>query len=157
VTSYTYDTVGRLTQVDRPNVTRQRLQYDNANRLTATFEEKGATAIWQSGYGYDNAYRLTSYTPSPITKTYAPPPATMTYDDDNRLVSYNGQSVGSDLDGNLLSVPVNGTLLGPVTWDARNHMTSAGGKDSLGLLHIQSLSVISEILRDCRQVEPAVP
>ncbi len=127
LTTYTYDNAGRLTQVDRPNGTRQRLQYDNAKRLTDTFEEKGAVSFWQAGYGYNNAYRLTSYTPSPITKTLAPPPATMTYDLDNRLATYNGQSVGSDSDGNLLSVPLNGTLLDSVTWDARNRLNSAGG------------------------------
>jgi RHS repeat-associated protein len=127
VTTYTYDNAGRLTQVDRPNGTRLRLQYDNANRLTDTFEEKGAVSFWQAGYGYNNAYRLTSYTPSPITKTFAPPPATMTYDTDNRLATYNGASVSSDVDGNLLAVPLNGTLLGAITWDVRNRLASAGG------------------------------
>jgi len=110
--------------VDRPNGTRQRLQYDNANRLAATFEENGVVSLWQAGYGFDNAYRLVSYTPTPITKTLPPPPATMTYDSDNRLATYNGQSVASDSDGNLLSAPINGTLLGSVTWDARNRLTS---------------------------------
>ena len=127
LTTYTYDAAGRLTQVDRPNGTRQRLQYDNADRLTASFEEKGATSLWQAGYGYDNAYRLTSYTPAPMTKTLPPPPATMTYDTDNRLATYNGQAVSSDANGNLLAAPVAGTLLGALTWDARNRLTSAGG------------------------------
>ena len=127
LTTYTWDNAGRLTQVDRPNGTRQRLQYDNANRLTGTFEEKGVTSLWQAGYGYDSAYRLTSYTPTPPTRTYAPPPATMTYDVDNRLATYNGQSVASDDNGNLLSAPVSGTLLGALTWDARNRLTDAGG------------------------------
>jgi len=127
LTIYTYDNGGRLTQIDRPNGTRQRLQYDNANRLTATFEEHGATSLWQAGYGYDNAYRLTSYTPTPITKTLPPPPATMTYDTDNRLATYNGQAVSSDSNGNLLSAPVSGTLLGALTWDARNRLLTAGG------------------------------
>ena len=127
ITSYSYDTVGRLTQMDRPNGTRQRITYDNANRLTATFEEKGVLSLWQANYGFDNAYRLTSYTPTPIGKTLAPPATTITYDVDNRLATYNGQSVLSDADGNLLSVPVNGTLLGAVTYDARNRLTSAGG------------------------------
>ena len=127
LTTYTYDTAGRLTQVDRPNGTRQRLQYDNADRLTASFEEKGATSLWQAGYGYDDAYRLTSYTPTPITKTLPPPPATMTYDTDNRLATYNGQAVSSDANGNLLAAPVAGTLLGALTWDARNRLSSAGG------------------------------
>jgi YD repeat-containing protein len=127
LTAYTWDNGGRLTQVDRPNGTRQRLQYDSANRLTATFEEKGIASLWQAGYGYDNAYRLTSYTPTPITKTLPPPPATMTYDLDNRLATYNGQPVSSDTNGNLLSAPVSGTLLGALTWDARNRLLTAGG------------------------------
>lgn len=126
LTTYTWDLGGRLTQVDRPNGTRQRLQYDNANRLTDTIEEKGATSIWQAAYGYDNAYRLTNYTPTPITKTLPPPPATMTYDTDNRLQTYNSQTVANDTNGNLLSAPVSGTLLGALTWDARNRLTSAG-------------------------------
>lgn len=127
LTTYTWDNAGRLTQMDRPNGTRQRLEYDNANRLSAMYEEKGATSLWQAGYGFDNAYRLTSYTPTPPTRTFAPPPATMTYDVDNRLATYNGQSVASDTNGNLLSAPVSGTLLGALTWDARNRLTSAGG------------------------------
>ncbi|MFA7345640.1 MAG: RHS repeat-associated core domain-containing protein [Terrimicrobiaceae bacterium] len=126
LTTYTWDNGGRLTQVDRPNGTRQRLEYDNANRLSATYEERGATSIWQAGYGYDNAYRLTSYNPTPPTRTYAPPPATMTYDNDNRLISYNGQTVANDANGNLLSAPVSGTLLGALTWDARNRLFGAG-------------------------------
>jgi len=35
--------------------------------------------------------------------------------------------VAHDLDGNLLSAPVQGSLLGGLTWDARNRLTSAGG------------------------------
>ena len=127
LTVYTYDGAGRLTRVDRPNGTHQRLIYDNANRLTDTFEEKGSTVLWKANYIHNNAYRLTDYTPTPITKTYAPPPATMTYDDDNRLATYNGQSVSSDLDGNLLSAPVNGTILDSLSWDVRNRLTGAGG------------------------------
>ncbi len=85
--------------------------------------------------------------------TYAPPPASMTYDDDTtgagdgsgetaggslkgetsggervnryRLETYNGQTVPSDLDGNLRDTPLNGTLLGTLNWDARNRLTSA--------------------------------
>lgn len=127
LTTYTYDNAGRLTQVDRPNGTRQRLEYDNANRLQHTYEEKGVTSLWQAGYGFDNAYRLTGYTPTPITKTLPPPPATMTYDTDNRLATYNGLSVTSDTNGNLLSAPVSGTLLGALTWDVRNRLLTAGG------------------------------
>ena len=80
-----------------------------------------------SGVRTYNAYRLPSYTPAPMTKTLPPPPATMTYDTDNRLATYNGQAVSSDANGNLLAAPVAGTLLGALTWDARNRLTSAGG------------------------------
>jgi RHS repeat-associated protein len=51
----------------------------------------------------------------------------MTYDNDNRLISYNGQTVANDTNGNLLSAPVSGTLLGALTWDARNRLLTAGG------------------------------
>ncbi len=117
---------GRLIQVGGPNGTRQRLQYDGSNRLTATFEERGAVSLWQSAYTFDDAHRITQFTATPAPRPFAPPPATMTYDVDNRLATYNGQSVPSDADGNLLAAPLNGTLLGNLTWDARNRLTAAG-------------------------------
>ncbi len=128
VTTYYYDTVGRLDHVDRPNNTRQRVIFDNANRLINDYEEKisGGT-LWQAGYGYYNDNKLQSYTPSPIAKTYAPPSVTLTYDNDNRIATYNGQSVSHDLDGNLQSAPVQGTLLGALAWDRRNRLVNAGG------------------------------
>jgi YD repeat-containing protein len=126
VTTYTYDTAGRLTHTDRPNGTRQRLQYDTAHRLTTAFEERGATTLWQAAYTYDDAHRLTNAAISPMPRPFAPPPAVMTYDVDNRLLTYNGQSVPSDLDGNMLAAPLHGTLLGNVTWDARNRLVAAG-------------------------------
>ena len=126
-TAYTYDAAGRLVRVDRPNGTRQRLEYDAADRLSASYEEKGAASLWQAGYGYDAAGRLTGYTPAPPTRTYAPPAAAMAYDTDNRLISYNGQAVASDADGNLLSAPVASGALGALAWDARGRLISAGG------------------------------
>lgn len=126
LTTYTYDNAGRLTQVDRPNGTKQRLQYDIGDRLTASYEEKGSTAIWQASYAYDNAHRLTAYTPTPATRTYAPPAATMAYNVDNQLVSYNSQDVSSDANGNLLAVPAAGGNMSPLTWDARSRLIGAG-------------------------------
>ncbi len=125
LTTYTYDTIGRLIRVDRPNGTRQRLEYDDANRLIATFEERGATALWQAAYVLDDANRITQFNATPMPRPFAPPSATMTYDLDNRLATYNGQPVTSDLDGNLLAAPLHGTLLGNLTWDARNRLTAA--------------------------------
>ena len=135
VTTYYYDTTGRLDHVDRPNNTRQRVTFDDANRLTSSYEEKvsGGTVVatlWQAGYGYDNANRLTRFAPTPMSQNNPPPTATMTYDSDNQLATYNGQAVVHDLDGNLQSAPlVSGTQtqLGALTWDVRNRLTSAGG------------------------------
>jgi RHS repeat-associated protein len=132
VTTYSYDTAGRLQTVARPNNTRQRVTFDAANRLTASYEElmSGVTVagtLWQATYGFDNADRLTSFNPSPMAKTKAPPTVTLTYDSDNQLATYNGASVASDLDGNLTTAPVGGTLLGALTWDARNRLVAAGG------------------------------
>jgi RHS repeat-associated protein len=138
-----------------PNGTRQRLQYDAAHRLTAAFEERGATTLWHAAYTYTtgagggsgeiprtrnpkgktsgservnchNAHRLTNAAITPMPKPFAPAPATMTYDVDNRLATYNGQAVSSDLDGNMLAAPLHGTLLGNLTWDARNRLVAAG-------------------------------
>ena len=132
VTTYNYDVAGRLQTVVRPNSTRQRVIFDNANRLSNSYEEQlsGGTVIatlWQAGYGFDNANRLTSFTPTPSGKTFAPPVTTMTYDADNRIATYNGQTVNNDQDGNMLTAPVNGTLLAAMTYDKRNRLTSAGG------------------------------
>jgi RHS repeat-associated protein len=125
VTTYNYDAAGRLVSLARPNGTIATYTYDNANRLTGTTETRGLDTFWQATYTFDAAYRLTGYNPVPMNKTWPPPPATMTYDVDNRLITYNGASVASDLDGNLLQAPLHGTLLGNLTWDARNRLTSA--------------------------------
>ena len=132
VTTYTYDTIGRIQKVDRPNSTRQRVFFDNANRLSGTTEEKMSGAnivatLWQADYLFDNAYRLTTFSPTPAGKTYAPPATTLTYDDDNQVATYNGASITHDLDGNLASSPVYGTLLGALTWDKRNRLLSSSG------------------------------
>jgi RHS repeat-associated protein len=132
VTTYAYDTAGRLQTVARPNNTRQRVTFDAANRLTASYEElmSGLTVsgtLWQATYGFDNADRLTSFNPSPMAKTKAPPTVALTYNSDNQLATYNGASVASDLDGNLTTAPVGGTLLGVITWDVRNRLVAAGG------------------------------
>ena len=107
------------------------LTFDDGNRLTNSYEEKTSAGsvvatLWQAGYGYDNANRLTSFVPNPMAQNNPPPTVTMTHDSDNQLATYNGQAVGHDLDGNLLSAPVSGTL-GALTWDTRNRLTSAGG------------------------------
>ena len=132
LTTYYYDIAGRLDHVVRPNNTRQRVNFDNANRLAHTYEEQLSginvvATIWQAGYGFDNANRLSSFTPTPAGKTFAPPVTTMTYDADNRIATYNGQTVSNDQDGNMLTAPVNGTLLAAMTYDKRNRLTSAGG------------------------------
>ena len=131
-TTYTYDAGGRIQEMDRANSTRQRVFFDNANRLSGTTEEKMSgtnivATLWQAGYAFDNANRLTTFSPTPAGKTYAPPSATLTYDDDNQVATYNGQAITHDLDGNLGSSPVYGTLLGALTWDKRNRLLSSGG------------------------------
>lgn len=132
ITTYYYDIAGRLDHVDRPNNTRQRVVFDDANRLSHTYEEQLSgsnvvSTIWKADYVFDNANRLFTFNPTPMAKTYAPPVTTMTYDADNRIATYNGQTVNNDLDGNMLTVPVNGTLLAAMTYDKRNRLTSAGG------------------------------
>jgi len=104
VSTWTYDSNGRsATATDRNNQTSTTI-FDNFGKLQ----------------------RVSAPNTGNATFGYAPPPATMTYDNDNRLVSYNSAPVTSDTDGNLLSAPVNGTLLGAVTWDARNRLLTAG-------------------------------
>jgi len=131
VTTYYYDITGRLDHVDRPNTTRQRVIFDDANRLTGSYQEKmsGANVVatlWQADYGYDNANRLTTFVLVPMAQNIPPAPASMTQDSDNQLATFNGQTVGHNLDGNLLSAPVSGTL-GALTWDKRNRLKTAGG------------------------------
>ena len=132
ITTYYYDIAGRLDHVDRPNNTRQRVIFDDANRLSHTYEEQLSgsnvvSTIWKADYVFDNANRLFTFNPTPMAKTYAPPVTIMTYDADNRIATYNGQTVNNDLDGNMLTVPVNGTLLAAMTYDKRNRLTGAGG------------------------------
>jgi RHS repeat-associated protein len=131
VTKYTYDSAGRLQTVLRPNNTQQTVTFDAASRLTGSTEQllnsNGNVTLWQAAYGYDNADHLTSFAPLPAQQTQAPPAVALTYNNDNELSTYNGTNVNYDLDGNMLSAPLQGTSLGALMWDARNRLTSAGG------------------------------
>ncbi|MEM9221465.1 MAG: toxin TcdB middle/N-terminal domain-containing protein [Pseudomonadota bacterium] len=70
---YTFDTAGRQTQVDDPNVGLRQFVYDKDSRLTQLTDAKGQVTV----YGYDSHGRLISQS-SQVPNT---PNVTLTYDE----------------------------------------------------------------------------
>lgn len=127
VTTYSYDAIGRMIQLLRPNGTKQVRAYDAAGQLTQLTElaTDGVTVIYSGTHSYDDAGQLAGETLTPgLTPVVAS--VTQTFDADNRLLTHNGSATAFDADGNLLSVAT-GVTPSSYTYDARNRLTSAGG------------------------------
>lgn len=76
---------------------------------------------------WNNAAEMQWEFAAPLPHTNSVPLRTMMYNDDNELATVNGQSVSSDLDGNLTYAPLPNGTFDNYTFDARNRLTSAGG------------------------------
>ena len=83
-----------MTQLLRPNGTKQVRVYDVAGQLTqiTDYAPNGTTMIYSAAYGYDLAGQLTSANLSPATVGVTPN-VTQTADQDDRLLTQNGSAV----------------------------------------------------------------
>jgi len=124
---FQYDADSRLQIVQLPNNTRRVYSYDFAGRLAAVRQEQTSTGnlIVELTYQYDALDRIEQETGTPEPTPFTVPIALMTYDADDRLDTFNGLQCMSDLDGNLVTGPLNGNLTG-FTFDARNRLVEVG-------------------------------
>jgi len=101
--------------------------YDLAGRLASVRQEQTSTGnlIVEHSYQYDALDRIEQETGTPEPTPFTVPIALMTYDADDRLDTFNGLQCMSDLDGNLVTGPLNGNLTG-FTFDARNRLVEVG-------------------------------
>jgi len=124
---FQYDGNSRLSAVELPNNTRRVYLYDFAGRLASVRQEQTSTGslLVEHTYQYDALDRIEKETVEPEPAFFTVPVALMTYDADDRLDTFNGLQCVSDLDGNLVTGPLNGNLTG-FTFDARNRLTAVG-------------------------------
>ena len=115
---YTYDELSRIVEEKYlANSTKLCYTYDNLNRVTKrTVKDLSDTVLSEENYAYDAAGNITDA-----------PDSCFAYDTNNRLTWYNGDAVGYDADGNMLSVVLNGTTGTAFTYDSANRLISAGG------------------------------
>jgi len=125
---FQYDGNSRLHIVQLPNNTRRVYLYDLAGRLASVRQEQTSTGnlIVEHTYQYDALDRIEKETVEPEPAFFTVPVALMTHDADDRLDTFNGQTCLSDLDGNLVTGPLNGNLTG-FTFDARQ--PAHGGRE----------------------------
>jgi RHS repeat-associated protein len=132
-----YDLAGHITKITRPNNTVREIGYDAAGQPTNIYEHtiSGAGVVFFK-LGWTNTGRLVSEFIAPLPHAWSPPGRTNTVDDDNKLATFNGQSVSSDLDGNMTYGPLTNSSLVAYGFDVRNRLTNAGsisyGYDPLG-------------------------
>ena len=127
VTTYSYDADSRLTKTTRPNKSTQSRTYDAAGELTnlTDLASDGSTIV-QYNYTYDVAGKITNETRNPVVPSFTPAALIMGYNPDNQLTNYSGQTVAYNPNGDALTTPLSG-MLSPLTYDARDRLTSAGG------------------------------
>jgi RHS repeat-associated protein len=130
VTSYEYDTAGRLAVKVLPNGIRQAWTLDEASRVTEIrYTHPDGSLIEAIGYGYDAAGRRVSQSRAvgPLPET----PFTATYDEADRMTSITLTDTGKTY---ALTYGDNGNLVekrnvadaGDLTlysWDSRNRLT----------------------------------
>ena len=127
VTQFKYDDHSRLTAILPPNGTKRGFSYDGAGRVNQIHDETIASAstISQFDLQYDALNRILKETVTPTPAPYVEAPASLTYGDDDSLATWNGQTCVSDLEGNLTTGPLNGSLTS-FSFDARNRLASVG-------------------------------
>ena len=126
ITSMTYAPDGRLITITNANGTTENYTYD-ANRLwlkTAQVK-KGISLLYDAGYGYDVAGRVTS-----VTSTTNPlMNVTYSYDDLDRLISVSGaqsQTLQYSPGGNILSNSALGAIYAYGDANHKHAVTSTG-------------------------------
>lgn len=126
VTRYTWNDEDQLTGVSFPNGTKRVMAYDQAGRLIFRQDlQANGGNIARFHYHYDANGELEN------EETDPPAPLvvddhTLTYDDRYRLVSVDGQPVGHDLDGNLVTGPP-GHGLDRLDYNSRGHLVGTDG------------------------------
>jgi RHS repeat-associated protein len=133
--TYHYDTVGRVSLVNRPGGYDQTYHYDDAGQLTGITYTHAGTALGELTYRYDAAGRMVgtdgSFSRVTVPATFGP----VTFDNANQLTTLAGTTYGYDLDGNLTS---DGTTTyawnsaGQLTATSRAGQTTTFGYDELG-------------------------
>jgi RHS repeat-associated protein len=161
VTGYTYDAAGNLTLTVNPNDTASVYTYDAANRLTGIGNSSGDSVLSSfsymldnvgnrmqvmsatgevNRYGYDNLYRLTSWTaPSGQVTQYTYDPVgnrltmanssgttTYTYDAADQMLTAGATRFTYDGNGNQITKTVGGTTSN-YRWDPLNRLISVIG------------------------------
>lgn len=136
VTTYQYDNVGRLELTTRPNGTKRKVTYDDADQITRieelNIDGRVISLFSYASYWGDGQPRQQFSVPNRTVPIY---PATITFDNDDRVATWNGQNVVHDADGNLTNGPLPPRSwsnqpspgLGSYSFDARNRLTACGG------------------------------
>lgn len=119
----TYDNADRPVTLTLPGGFRERYVYDAEGHLQAINYERGALALGNLNYAYDDAGRgrglSGSFARSDLPEATTGVPV---YDVANRLVSWQGRAFTYDDAGNLLSDGVRG-----YSWNARGQLVSVSG------------------------------
>ncbi len=124
---YKYDSYGRLSNIKRPDGTKEERIYDEAGKLIEQIDKKGtSTEVQRNKYTYNTFGEIITKTTSQTGNLDKLEVVEMTYNDANRLETYNGQPVQYDPKGNMTYGPVNGDM-STLSYDSRNRLTSAGG------------------------------
>jgi RHS repeat-associated protein len=123
-----YDSVNRRTCLTLPNGVITSYGYDNASRVTSiTYGTGGSCSNPPSNLGnltytYDADGRRTAVGGALAAVNLPASVSGNTFNADSGMTAFNGQTLGYDANGNLLSDGTN-----TYTWDARNHLTGISG------------------------------
>ncbi|MEI7935188.1 MAG: RHS repeat-associated core domain-containing protein [Verrucomicrobiota bacterium] len=127
-TAYSYDANGRITNIANQNGTVEQRGYDVAGRLIQQATIASVTnIIFQVDYAYDAVGQIIGEIRQPAATAYQPGAVTMTYGADDALTNYAGQTVASDLNGNMTYGPLTNTSFVTYGYDSRSRLTGAGG------------------------------
>ena len=133
VTTIARDTMGRISSITYPNGAKQEYTYAPTGQIaTIVSKASGGTAFLSRTISYSDDGFITGDTGAPAPSAI-PSDTTLTFDSDHRALTFNGSSLVFDLDGNLTTGPTGSSppySIGPLTYDYRNRLTSAGGVSS---------------------------